>query len=101
METLEPRIYNLVIHFDSKEQKNILRLCKDLRIVAEQQEPIKEDEWGLRGILEFWFLKIENSKLTLHIQKKHSTRKKAYLKELEEFFQELDNLDYVKGYEEV
>lgn len=77
------------------------KLSTDLGISAEQQEPIKEDEWGIRGVLELWFQEIEDSNITLHIQKKHSFHKKTYLKDLEEFFHDLGNLDYLKKYEEI
>ncbi|MEC4747063.1 hypothetical protein U2W12_01090 [Methylomicrobium sp. Wu6] len=77
------------------------QLCNDLGITAEQREPIKEDEWGIRGVLELWFQEIDGNHITLHIQKKHSPHKKKYLKDLEEFFCDLDNLDYLKNYEEL
>jgi len=51
MAVLEPRIYNVVLHFDDSKPWNMLQLCNDLGITAEQQEPIKEDEWGIRGEL--------------------------------------------------
>ena len=101
MSALEPKIYRVVLHFDDTKPWNMQRLCNDLGITAEQQEPIKEDEWGIRGLLELWFQEIEGSNITLHIQKKHSSLKKKYLKELEEFFCDLDNLDHLKKYEEI
>lgn len=76
-------------------------LCNDLYITAEQQAPIMEDQWGIRGLLELWFQEIEGDSITLHIQKKHSSRKKKYLKDLEEFFCDLDNIDYIKSYQEI
>lgn len=101
MAALEPRIYRLVLYFDDSKPWSMGHLCKDLCITAEQQEPIQEDEWGLRGVLELWFQEIERSNITLHIQKKHSSHKKKYLKELEEFFCDLDNIDYIMSYQEI
>lgn len=101
MAVLEPRIYRIVLHFADSKPWNMQQLCNDLGITAEQQESIEEDEWGIRGVLELWFQEIEGSSITLHIQKKHSYRKKTYLKDLEAFFCDLDNLDYVKKYEEI
>lgn len=101
MTALEPRIYRLVLYFDASKPWDMQHLCKDLCIMAEQQDPIQEDEWGIRGVLELWFQEIEENRLTLHIQKKHSFRKKKYLKELEEFFCDLDHIDYIKSYQEI
>jgi len=101
MKTFEPRIYRVVLHIDDSKSWSMQQLCKDLFITAEQQEPIQEDEWGVRGVLELWFQEIENNNITLHIQKKHSTHKKKYLKDLEEFFCDLDNIDYLKNHEEI
>lgn len=86
MTVLELRIYRLILYFDTLKSWNVQNLCKDLGTMPEQQEPIQEDEWGIRGVLELWFQEIEESSLTLHIQKKHSSHKKKYLKDLEEFF---------------
>ncbi|WP_026223552.1 hypothetical protein [Methylosarcina fibrata] len=101
MATVEPRIYRIVLHMDDSKPWSMQQLCKDLSVTAEQQEPIQEDEWGTRGVLELWFQEIEGSNITIHIQKKHSSHKKKYLKELEEFFSDLDNIDYLKDYEEI
>ena len=101
MVTFEPRIYRIVLHMDDSKPWSMQQLCKDLSVTAEQQEPIQEDEWGTRGVLELWFQEIEGSNITIHIQKKHSSHKKKYLKELEEFFSDLDNIDYLKDYEEI
>jgi len=101
MTVLEPRIYRLILYFDTLKPWSVQNLCKNLGIIAEQQEPIHEDEWGIRGVLELWFQEIEKSSITLHIQKKHSSRNKKYLKDLEEFFYDLDNIDYIKSYQEI
>jgi hypothetical protein len=76
---------------------------KDLCIMAKQQKPIQKDEWGIRGVLELWFQEIEVNSITLHIQKKHSARQQRYLKDLQEFFRDLDNIDYIKSksYQEI
>ena len=101
MPALVPRIQRIVLHIDDSKPWNMQQLCNDLNIAAEQQEPIKEDEWGIRRLLELWFQEIEGSKISLHIQKKYSSYNKKYLKDLEEFFCDLDNLDYLKNYEEI
>jgi hypothetical protein len=101
MATFEPRIYRIVLHMDDSKPWSMQKLCKDLFVTAEQREPIQEDEWGIRGVLELWFQEIEGSNITLHIQRKHSSHKKKYLKELEEFFSDLNNIDYLKDYEEI
>ncbi len=101
MSTIEPRIYRLKLHIDSSIPWSMEQLCKDLSVTAEQREHIHEDEWGTRGVLELWFQKIEESNITLHIQKKHSSHKKKYLRDLEAFFCDLDKIDYVKSYEEI
>lgn len=90
-----------MLYIDDSKSWGMQQLCKDLFVTAEQQEPIQEDEWGVRGVLELWFQKIGDNNITLHIQKKHSTHKKKYLKDLEEFFCDLDNIDYLKNYEEI
>jgi len=99
MTTFEPKIYRVVLHIDDSKPWSMQQLCKDLFIMAEQQEPIQEDEWGVRGVLELWFQEIESYSITLHIQKKHSTQKKKYLKDLEDFFCDLNNINYLKSYE--
>lgn len=101
MLALEPKIYRIILYFDDSKPWNMQKLCGDLNIMAEQREPIMEDEWGIKGVLELWFQEIEGSNITLHVQKKHSSRNKKYLKELEEFFCDLDNLEYLKKYEEI
>ena len=54
-----------------------------------------------RRVLELWFQKIKECNISLHIQKKHSSHKKKYLKDLEKFFYDLDNIHYIKSYEEI
>ncbi len=99
--SFEPRIYRLVLYIDGSRPWSLQRLCEDLCVIPEQENLIREDQWGIRGVLELWFQEIEGGSLTFHIQKKHSTRKDRYLKDLEEFFCDLDNLDYIKNYEEI
>lgn len=77
MTAFEPRIYKIVLHIDDLKPWSMLQLCKDLCIKAEQEDPIQEDEWGIRGVLELWFQEIEGNYITLHIQKKHSSRNKC------------------------
>ncbi len=101
MKTFEPRVYRIELHIDSSQPWSMEQLCKDLCIMVEQGETIQEDEWGARGVLELWFQEIEESDIVLHIQKKHFSHKKRYLNDLELFFCDLDNIDYIKNYEEI
>ncbi|MBN1517041.1 hypothetical protein JXA32_10795 [Candidatus Sumerlaeota bacterium] len=101
METIEPRIYRLKLRFDESKPWSMKQLCSDLAITAEQQEPIHEDKWGLRGLLELWFQEINKNEIILHIQKKHSSYKRKYLEDLRKFFSDLDQVAYIQGYEEI
>jgi len=77
------------------------QLCKDLCVKAEQGDPIQEDQWGTRGVLELWFQEIKNDYIVLHIQKKHSSHKKRYLQDLELLLSDLDNIKYIANYQEI
>lgn len=101
MITIERRIYRLELHLDSSKPWRMEQLCKDLCVKAERREPIQEDEWGTRGVLELWFQEIENDYMILHIQKKHSSHKKRYLQDLELLFSDLDNIKYIANYREI
>lgn len=95
MEKIEPRIYEIEITFDEK-GVNLDKFCRELSIKPENCEQIQEDDWGICGRLEIWFQEVRNQQIKLHIQKKHFIHDRKYLEELNRFFQQLNQLEYVR-----
>ena len=94
MNDFERRISSVDITF-SEPGDYLDPFCRDLGITPEYVPKIKEDEWGSINSLSLWFQKIDTQRWTLHIQKTHFKRNKTYLKDLRDFAEMVEALDYV------
>lgn len=97
MKNIQPRIYTIKIVFDQAKEWEIADLARRLDITPERADRIEEDGWGIRNSLEIWFQEIGKNHIVIHIQKKHYTHDRKYCQQLEEFFSDLEQIDFIES----